>query len=159
MRQRAIVWFGCAAAVVCTPAAFAQSATATRAPLAVVPAQPLKLEFPEPRFFHFSFDGRTTPGFELLRLPTFRGELSFTPTHWLGLTAFQTAAPALELDCRTVCEPILENKLGLELRVPLGGTRALPANAFVVGVDTARSATGVRFDRGVRLGFRGPLSL
>lgn len=93
----------------------------------------LELEFPVLKPLRFSFDGQAVPGFEPLRLPTFRSESVWFESGRLSLRSFTQVAPSLELDCSVTCQPMLDHTLGVEGRLQLGGVGpAIPATYLYV---------------------------
>lgn len=90
--------------------------------------QPLELELPFAKPLSFSFSSEPVPGFETLRLGTYRAEAVWWRAGDLSLRTYGQVAPALELDCSSTCQPMLERVVGLDGRFDLGSAgRALPA--------------------------------
>ncbi|MFZ5893823.1 MAG: hypothetical protein ACOY0T_22370 [Myxococcota bacterium] len=106
--------------------------TAHADPLGSAPGAPnawqrLELEFPILKPLRFSFDTTPTPGFEPLRLPTFRSESVWWEQGSLSLLSFSQVAP-LGIECSVTCQPMLERTIGAEGRLELGGLgRAVPS--------------------------------
>jgi hypothetical protein len=90
--------------------------------------QRLELTFPFLKPLRFSFDADSVPGYEALRLPSFRAESVWWERGSLSLRSYSEVAPALELDCTLTCQTALANTLAIEGRAELGGlSRAVPA--------------------------------
>ena len=102
--------------------------------LRLTPATLQRLQLPAPWLtpLRVSFSDRAVPGFELLRLPTYRHEVSLTRGP-LSLVAFQYAAVGPELDCRVVCEPTIERAAGVETRLKLGGVGPIRSTHVFAG--------------------------
>ena len=79
----------------------------------------------------------SAPSYELLRWPTYDWRLILLTEGPLELSAFNRVKPAIELDClSTLCEPVQEKSLGVEMRVNMGGRGALPQNYLFLRRDT-----------------------
>ncbi len=87
------------------------SQTWTRFELQLLPLRPLR----------FSFSAASVPGVEALKLPTFEADATWLEQGPLSIHTFSRVAPALELDCALACQPLLEQSLGVEQQLALGG--------------------------------------
>ena len=67
----------------------------------------------------FTFNYTEVPGYAQGPLRLFRAESLWLQTPVLQLLTIGSAERALELDCRSTCQPIVQNNLQLEARVPL----------------------------------------
>ncbi|HET9958187.1 MAG TPA: hypothetical protein VFQ61_27015 [Polyangiaceae bacterium] len=138
--------------------------TASGGTLARVPSiqRLFKLEIPGLQPLHFSFSDAPTPGYELLRLPTFEARATLWSTDetfgrgQLEVSLFERTAPALELDCMLTCAPILEQAAGTDFRFGLGAiTPKIPSSYVFVQPQAMRLPRG--FGSRSLLGFGGLL--
>ncbi len=100
----------------------------------------LELEFPALKPFRFSFASTTVPGYETLRLPTFDASATLWEKGRFGLYAFSRVAPALELDCTVLCQPVLEQAAGGSVHYSLGALAPRVPDSFLY-VGAARVQT------------------
>ena len=131
---------GLSVAVTCIAVRFAHAdpsnASAASAPRFV---PKLELELPLLKPLRFSFTSDPVPGFEMLRLGTYRAEALWWQRGSLSLLSYGQVAPALELDCLSTCQPMLERAAGVEGRFDLGGAgRALPASYLYLRGQSAQ---------------------
>jgi hypothetical protein len=91
--------------------------TPARAQSAVLPPVPeLKLQFPvQP--LRFSFSGTEALGGQDGPLRLYRAESLWLKTPRLQLLTYGAGERALELDCRQLCQPIVQTVVATELRV------------------------------------------
>jgi hypothetical protein len=158
--QRRLDWLH----AVCASAAISASAAAdpvTPPGSAGVPAagrwvQRLELEWPSIKPRQRWFTATSVPGYEILRLPTFREEAAWWGTGRLELRSYAQVMPG-ELDCRLTCQPSLEQSGGLDVRLDLGGAGAVP-NTFL-SLRREHAITPARADSRWALGFGGLLDL
>jgi hypothetical protein len=118
--------------------------------------QRLELEWPTLQPRQRWFTGTSVPGYEVLRLPTFREEAEWWGAGRLALRSFTQVMPG-ELDCRLTCQPSLEQSGGLDLRLDLGGAGAVP-NTFL-SLRRENVITPARGHSRWALGFGGLLDL
>lgn len=112
---------------------------------------PLELELPFLRPLRFSFSSDPVPGFESLRLGTYRTESVWLERENLSLRTFGHVAPSLELDCSLTCQPMLERVAGVEGRLGLGGVgRAIPATYLFLRGQSSHVAPLVPGTRGLQ---------
>jgi len=79
----------------------------------------------------------SAPTYELLRWPTYDWRTMLLTRGPLELSALNRVQPAIELNClSTLCEPVQEKSLGVEMRANLGGGGALPQNYLFLRRDT-----------------------
>lgn len=102
-----------------------------------------ELEAPFSRPLKLRFDTRPVPTYEALQLPTFEGVGTLWRNGPLSISLLERVAPAIELDCRLTCAPILEQYLGAEGRISLGavGPR-IPASYVSLGAGVVRKPWG-----------------
>jgi hypothetical protein len=104
-----------------------------------------ELDAPFSRGLKFSFDTRSVPTFEALHLPTFEGRAVWQRGS-LNLSLFERVAPALELDCRLTCAPVLEQSLGFDARASLGRvSRQVPETFLFVRGEAVRMPRGFAY--------------
>jgi hypothetical protein len=105
----------------------------------------LELEFPLLKRLDFSFASTSVPGYEPLRLPTFTASATLWTSGRLELFAFSRVAPALELDCSTLCQPVLEQTMGATTRLSLGALGpSVPATFMYVSAERVQSVPWAR---------------
>lgn len=95
------------------------SARAQTAPLPPVPELKLKLPVTP---LQFSFQGAEVGSYQNLpggALPLYRAEALWLRTGALRLVTFGAAERAWELDCRLVCQPVVQSVLAVEARFAL----------------------------------------
>lgn len=108
------------------------STTTGAPPLTTIPH--LVLEPPGIRPLRLSLTTVSVPGFELAALPTFSLDATWLERGPLGLHTFSYVAPALELDCSSLCQPMLERAGGVESQLALGGAGPhLPGSWLYLG--------------------------
>jgi hypothetical protein len=95
------------------------TAVSARAQSAVLPPVPeLKLQFPvQP--LRFSFSGAEVRGAQDGPLRLYLAESLWLKTPRLQLLTFGAGERALELDCRQLCQPIVQTVVATELRVKM----------------------------------------
>jgi hypothetical protein len=91
----------------------------------------LELEFPALKPFGFSFTSTAVPGYETLRLPTFDASATLWQSGRFSLYAFSRVAPALELDCTVLCQPVLEQAAGVSAQYSLGALAPRVPESFL----------------------------
>jgi hypothetical protein len=85
-----------------------------------LPAQRLELKFPLLEPVRFSFSAASAPGYEMWRLPTYELDGIWFEKGAFSLHSIGRAAPAFELDCTLLCQPVLEQSMALEPRLAVG---------------------------------------
>jgi hypothetical protein len=100
------------------PADPVSNTTTGALPVTTIPH--LMLEPPGIHPLRLSFSTVSVPGFEALDLPTFALDATWLERGPLGLHTFASVTPALELDCSSLCQPMLERDLGAESQLALG---------------------------------------
>jgi hypothetical protein len=100
------------------PADPVSNTTTGSVPVTTVPH--LVLEPPGLRPLRLSFSSASVPGYELAGLPTFSLDATWLESGPLGLHTFASVTPAFELDCSSLCQPMLERVGGVESRLALG---------------------------------------
>jgi hypothetical protein len=109
----------------------------------------LELEFPVFKPLSFSFNPNAVPGFEALRLPTFRSESVWFQSGRLSLRSFSQVSPTTELECSFACQPVLERTLGAEGHLELGAAgRSIPATYLYLRGQTTQAMPIVSGTRG-----------
>jgi hypothetical protein len=109
----------------------------------------LELEFPVFKPLSFSFNANAVPGFEALRLPTFRSESVWFQSGSLSLRSFSRVSPTTELECSFACQPVLERTLGAEGHLELGAAgRSIPATYLYLRGQTTQSMPMLSGTRG-----------
>jgi hypothetical protein len=117
-----------------------------------------ELDAPFSRPLKISFDTRPVPTFETLLLPTFEGRGQLWQRGNLDVSLFERVVPALELDCRRTCRPILEQSLGLDARLSFGGIgRQIPDTFLFARGEAVRLPKG--FSTRALVGLGGLLDL
>ena len=131
------------ALVVATPRAQADpvSKTTTSLPLPTIPH--LVLEPPGVRPLVLSFSSVSVPGYEQLGLPTFSLAATWIEQGRFGLLTFASVTPALELDCSSLCQPMLERVSGVESRFALGAVGPTIPDTWLYLAGGFKQLTGV----------------
>lgn len=138
---------GLSVAVTCGVSALAHADPSSRAAARFFP--PLELELPFLKPINFSFSSEPVPGFEMLRLGTYRTEALWWQRERLSLRTYGHVAPTFELDCMATCQPMLEHAVGVEGHVDLGGGgRALPASYLYLRGQSSQVAPVLAGSRG-----------
>lgn len=137
--RRVVSSFCVAVATLTSPVADADPPSRASGSLRSAPPRlELKLPFLAPLRFSFSSD--PVPGFEALRLGTYRAESVWFEAGKLSLRTFGHVAPTLELDCALGCRPMLERVAGVELQLGLGGLgRTVPASYLFLRGQSAHA--------------------
>ena len=118
------------------------SKTTPRVPLtATIPH--LVLEPPGIRPLVLSFSSVSVPGYERLGLPTFSLDATWLETGRFGLHTFASVTPALELDCSSLCQPMLERVSGVESRFALGALGPTVPDTWLYLAGGFKQLTGV----------------
>ena len=107
----------------------------------------------------FTFTYTEVPGYAESPLRLFRAESLWLQTPTLQLLTVGSAERALELDCRSTCEPVVQNNIHLEARVPLPALGPhIPETYGFLRQSAFYTSQNPRFTRQLSTGFGGMLN-
>lgn len=131
------------ALVVVTPQARADPVSTTTSVPLTTTIPHLVLEPPGVRPLVLSFSSVSVPGYEHLGLPTFSLDATWLEKGRFGLHSFASVTPALELDCSSLCQPMLERVSGVESRFALGAVAPSVPDTWLYLAGGFKQLTGV----------------
>jgi hypothetical protein len=138
-------FWGLAAATWGTPAFADPTSPAGTLPPWAYPFPHLALELPVLKPLNFAITATNVPSYEILRLPTYAATATLFSSERLSLGAFTRVAPALELDCSTLCRPVLEQAVGASAEYSLGAVSPqVPATWLFLNAARVQNASTAR---------------
>lgn len=138
---------------------FAAPAPALAQNISTLPHVPeLRLTWPiAPSSFSFTYT--EVPGYAEAPLRLFRAESLWLQTPALQLLTIGSAERAPELDCRSTCQPVVQNTIQLEARVPLPALGPyVPATYAFLRQSAFYTSQNPRITRQLGAGFGGALN-